>query len=1046
MEKAEKRLNEELCPDEFEICVPIDCRLLGRWDTKELWQSYLRDLSDDFELPEESEKCPPLCWSCDCRLGWKLTGEWAVRHAARVHEKIYRQALGLDQVTAIDVGFAISERQTQYLDFLSIRVHVNQKLPPEQLFRAGLVSLTDPLFAEIFRISDDLDLEDWSDYDVLQRRLWEDRHPCRSDMEPKKILSPCNSTNSCECPHPERLKQLRRLLMRERRRHKGGLRDTILGRYPLSGVQRKDLSVYCPESFSRTQTLDDIRLCLCGVPIDIVNAQYNPSITHPGGDADSGVFAEPPRQGVELTDRELGLIGRGRVNPMVGGVSVGTVTGQAGTLGTIVWDRTDGTACGLSNWHVLAGRPTAQVGQPTYQPALFDGGTEEDVVGRLKRWHLGEDGDAALTEITGNRHYASGEILGLWHPITGCLKPKLNMELRKWGRTTGFTEGFVDGVHLATNIDYGDGVIRNFRNQFHIAPLYLAQDVSQAGDSGSLVVTSFEPLEQHRQLEQLIGWLKQSCDSRGFLFLCEDVLCSLERWNKEILETFPEQEGEVLPEVLQDRNRLSDWFKKVEEKRWVESCEQLLSKFLSTVRIVVRQFCDQHGGTGPPPLECCSACESSCGSASCEGMGPTSCTCCQKTQRAIEAGDVDQMVTSMQSCPCCFLMKLHELLQLKIRRVFSEKLETLKRWEMRVSRLLRKCEAADFGVQDVRDFLIEAKDVADLKFSWKEPCEFNSVTCCEELEKIYRHLVCRRLRVEKCVVLCDEISENFDVWRGQALRIQRALTEVEKLCSALYCCGKKSKSKSPRWIVRCIDDLLKCSGELIYKEWQCGCSEKSRMDGDSPYSKLASGGCGTRIIDRLSHRDYLKLEALTYGDLSPEEREHHWFRLLQRKDLELSVGYNPNHPEKDWFHQLLLRNPHPNDVRRALLQQARERLGQQTETTARTTERAYYAVGMIFAGDTPGSPFGEFAIASDITKLQETLRFSMRPVFEPRSSFRELRERPQRRRQELGRRPVGGLRGIAPGDQSADPRGGGPQPDPEPLTTGPEDRSGNGGG
>ena len=76
------------------------------------------------------------------------------------------------------------------------------------------------------------------------------------------------------------------------------------------------------------------------------------------------------------------------------------------------------------------------------------------------------------------------------HPISGYAPPELNLEVRKWGRTTGFTEGFIDGIYLATNIDYGDGFIRHFENQFHIAPLHAGGEISRVGDSGALVLTA----------------------------------------------------------------------------------------------------------------------------------------------------------------------------------------------------------------------------------------------------------------------------------------------------------------------------------------------------------------------------------------------------------------------------------------------------------------------------------------------------------------------------------------------------------------------------
>ena len=488
------KLNGELRPEEFEICVPIDCRLLGRWDTKDDWQEYLRDMAEGHELPKELEKCPPLGWSCEGRLGWKLTGDWAIRHAIRVHDKIHRQALGLDRVTAIDVGFAISESKVRFYNHLSIRVHVNKKIPPEQLLRAGMFSLTEPLFAPFFR-----DVEGqlpealpWSGIAALIAPGRDFYAKFKEGYE----RSRCSVGDWPTPPPPEKRERLIGLFVQDLRYRRKYLRSLFSGRYPISGIQLEDLSVYCPKPISEIRSLGDVRLCICGVPIDIVNAQYKLSTMHPGGDAESGVFTDPPKGSAELDNKELELMGRGRVNPLVGGISVGTLNGQTGTLGAIVWDRTDGTACGLSNWHVLAGGTSAEVGQPTFQPALFDGGTQEDVVGHLKRWHFGEDGDVALTELSGSRHYASGEILGLWHPVSGCLEPKLNMEIRKWGRTTGFTQGFVDGVHLATNISYGRGVVRSFRRQIHIAPLYVSADVSRSGDSGSLVVTSLKPIVQ----------------------------------------------------------------------------------------------------------------------------------------------------------------------------------------------------------------------------------------------------------------------------------------------------------------------------------------------------------------------------------------------------------------------------------------------------------------------------------------------------------------------------------------------------------------------
>lgn len=271
-------------------------------------------------------------------------------------------------------------------------------------------------------------------------------------------------------------------------------------KHPIVAIKACDLDVHiegldtskgapsCSEILKKVQESDfEVRLTYCGVPFDVPGAEYAPTISPQRG---PGIFVEARRKAIEVGDQELLRTGRSRVEPVVGGVSVGGPLGTAGTLAGVVWDRTDGEPCLLSNWHVLSGRVSARQGEPCYQPAIFDGGTEADIVGHLERWRLDENGDVALAKIVPHRPYASLEVLGLWHPVSDTTAPELGMIVRKWGRTTGFTKGFVDGVQLAVNIDYGDGRVRAFRNQFHIASVKLGVPFSQPGDSGAMVVTS----------------------------------------------------------------------------------------------------------------------------------------------------------------------------------------------------------------------------------------------------------------------------------------------------------------------------------------------------------------------------------------------------------------------------------------------------------------------------------------------------------------------------------------------------------------------------
>ena len=222
-----------------------------------------------------------------------------------------------------------------------------------------------------------------------------------------------------------------------------------------------------------------------GIPIDIIEASYLPSATFQ--------VEEPKVCNEFFHNLEVEAYSRTPINNLVGGASLGTARGPAGTLGAVVWDRTDGTPCILSNWHVLAGDLSATAGLPCYQPALFDGGTAEHEVGHLKRWHFGIHGDAALAELNGERPYAAGEILGLWAPVVDIVEPKLGMPVRKWGRSTGFTKGFIDGIDLTINIDYRQLGTQRFEDQIHIAARRPGEELSGPGDSGCLWLTKFTP-------------------------------------------------------------------------------------------------------------------------------------------------------------------------------------------------------------------------------------------------------------------------------------------------------------------------------------------------------------------------------------------------------------------------------------------------------------------------------------------------------------------------------------------------------------------------
>ena len=830
--KKREKLNKGLCPEGFEICVPKECGLLGvDWKEEADWKNYVKKLAKDHGLKEPN----PLaytCYSCDCKPGWRLKGDLAVAHACKVHDKIHRQVLGFEKVSAVDVGFAIQERKRDFGNFLAIRIHVSRKLPPEQLLTEGLPSFTQVGAA-------------------IGRRTFA---PLAKDSGRRE-----KETKAGEVCDRQQLRELRKLLKREL----GGIKRIWrkFRSYPISGVRREDLAVICHEDLTKESTLDDIRLSVCGVPIDIINAQYNPSVFHPGGDSASGVFVDEPQRANQLSNDEQMLIGRGRVNPLVGGVSVGTITGQAGTLGTIVWDRTDGTPCLLSNWHVLAGNGTAQVDQPTYQPALFDGGTEDDVVAQLKRWTLGEEGDAAIAELIGTRYYAAGEILGMWHPISGSLAPALNMEIRKWGRTTGYSRGFVDGIHLATNIDYGSGVVRYFNNQFHIAPLFAGEDVSQVGDSGSLVLASFKPRDLTNDLAKLCEWLQYCCDSQG--------------------------RGRLCAEIARDSKKLS--------AKCAEECES--QRICGFLRLALKSINDN------------------CTKGTLDNL-------CKRVERRLR-----KMKESCEATIECaeFCRRVS---------VFFRELHKLSRSSsVRLDHICCRIEEAEEelvcpATPECRVFCSAFDEAMN---QLKEKCAAQKV-CGVELCRVIREqrsiLNGLSQKIVRCSEFCPEIVRVFEQWVERCKQIKRGAAECERLCEVLSKGCKDASCKDPSALVACVESSLRKGGS----------GQGEAPGGRRDVSKSFS----------LEFRNLLK-------SLGYDSEKGDWFVQGSQDELK-KLGYDPTNDE-DWFLQLMKANLSREDFLAAVIEQARAFVDKKEDEEARNATCVYYAVGLIFAGDTPRFSF-----------------------------------------------------------------------------------------
>lgn len=207
-----------------------------------------------------------------------------------------------------------------------------------------------------------------------------------------------------------------------------------------------------------------------------------------------------------LNDIDLPLtsvsIRKQRWKPIIGGISAAHKKITAGTLGGIVYDSETGEPLFLSNNHVFANASTttrqdANAGDPIYQPSTYDGGLETDKIATLERWIPFQDGitnrniaDCAVAKplpgtnmidaVLGEDDKEIIQVNGI-APINNY-NGDLKIKVKKAGRTTGYTEGYIKDINFTTISDYGDGKIIRFVDQILV-------DINlDGGDSGSLLL------------------------------------------------------------------------------------------------------------------------------------------------------------------------------------------------------------------------------------------------------------------------------------------------------------------------------------------------------------------------------------------------------------------------------------------------------------------------------------------------------------------------------------------------------------------------------
>ncbi|MFD0277445.1 DNA/RNA non-specific endonuclease [Kitasatospora sp. NPDC127111] len=233
----------------------------------------------------------------------------------------------------------------------------------------------------------------------------------------------------------------------------------------------EELEALGTEELPASVTVDGVQ-----VPTEVLERRYHPHyeiIDEPEGDPQ---------------DR------RKRLDPIVPGISIGNIrippgtTGMAGTAGCIVFDRRDGTAYVLSNWHVL-NTPDGVIGDDVVQPgARDDNRVALNHVGKLVRSHLGTAGDCAVASLTQRRFDRT--ILDLDVVPHELGHAALGDKVVKSGRTTGVTHGLVRRIEVTAKIDYGGTVGEREIGCFEIGvdpDLPPANgEVSMPGDSGAV--------------------------------------------------------------------------------------------------------------------------------------------------------------------------------------------------------------------------------------------------------------------------------------------------------------------------------------------------------------------------------------------------------------------------------------------------------------------------------------------------------------------------------------------------------------------------------
>ncbi|MDP4229113.1 MAG: hypothetical protein Q8916_01760 [Bacteroidota bacterium] len=182
--------------------------------------------------------------------------------------------------------------------------------------------------------------------------------------------------------------------------------------------------------------------------------------------------------------------------PMYSGVSVGNDKEcAAGTISCVVRDRATGThQYLLSNNHVFARVNAATIGERIDQQGRYDAIPQCAQTGQVASLSnfipinfarkSTNRVDCAIAEISGGIAATSMSATTNYTPTNTTLAATVGMQVKKTGRTTGFTQGAISAINVTVSVSYGQGKTAKFVGQIYIT----STTFSAAGDSGSLIV------------------------------------------------------------------------------------------------------------------------------------------------------------------------------------------------------------------------------------------------------------------------------------------------------------------------------------------------------------------------------------------------------------------------------------------------------------------------------------------------------------------------------------------------------------------------------